>query len=88
MDFAPTRPGHVFADDITKTLRSRVVKITWIEALREHGFFYSDGEEQHGVYYPTLLFLKDRFDASRQKEFAGFGLWEIAQGMPYFFDLL
>jgi chitinase domain-containing protein 1 len=88
IDFRSTGQGYMFAEEITNTLRNQDVKITWIEAFREHGFFYSDADEQHAVYYPTLRFLKDRFDAARQKQFAGFGIWEIAQGMPYFFDLL
>jgi hypothetical protein len=79
---------HVFGDDILTLLLTRKVRIVWIEALREHSIFFSDGKWQHAIYYPTLFFLKDRFDTCVQKKFAGFALWEIAQGMPCFFDIL
>jgi hypothetical protein len=34
------------------------------------------------------MFLKDRFDKCVQAKFTGFGLWELSQRMPYFFNLL
>jgi hypothetical protein len=87
-DFTPQGRRHVFGDDIHMLCRTQKVRIVWIKALREHGIFFSDGKQQHAMYYPTPFFLKDRFDTCVQKKFAGFGLWEIAQGMPYFFDVL
>jgi hypothetical protein len=48
----------------------------------------SDGKRQHIVDDPTFAFLKDRFDRAVAAKFAGFGLAEIENAAPDFFDLL
>jgi hypothetical protein len=60
------------------------VSMSWVQFSREHGFFFSDGKRQHTGYYPILMFLKDRFDKCVQAKLAGFGIWELSIGVPYF----
>jgi hypothetical protein len=88
LDFSPAGKVLVSWEEMQENFRLFKVAITWVQFAREHGFFFSDGRRQHAVYYPTLFFLKDRFDRCIESRFAGFGIWEIALGMPYFFDLL
>jgi hypothetical protein len=88
LDLSPAGKVLVSWRDMKESFRLFKVVIAWVQFTREHGFFFSDGRRQHVVYYPTLMFLKDRFDRCIEARFAGFGIWELALGMPYFFDLL
>jgi hypothetical protein len=87
-DFSGTDKKHIFGDGVLDVLKSQRVGIRWDDTLDEHEIFYSDGRKQHSIYYPSPAFLKERFDLCVAEKFAGFGFWELAQGMPYFFDLL
>jgi hypothetical protein len=88
LDFSPAGTVRVSWSDMVERLKRFKVIIAWVQLSLEHGFFFSDGKKQHIVYYPTLAFLKDRFDRTVAAKFAGFGLAEIESGAPYFFDLL
>ena len=82
-DYSTTNRDYVFGNDINyKT------KIQWVENINEHIMLYTEKNKAHNLYYPTLYMLNNRFAKAADYGFAGFGFWELAQGMPYFFDLL
>ncbi|KAL9245411.1 hypothetical protein vseg_019070 [Gypsophila vaccaria] len=63
-------------------------KIEWREDFAEHFFLYSDDQHrQHAVFYPTPLSISKRLDEARSWG-AGISIWEIGQGLDFFFDLL
>jgi chitinase domain-containing protein 1 len=86
--FTQTSADHIVASDVKAVLEAKKPKVQWMKSWREHGIFFTEARSQHQVWYPTLLFLHDRFEAVVARGFRGFGFWELAQGMPYFFDLL
>jgi hypothetical protein len=87
-DFSQTSPKHVFANEVKTILETKKPQIKWMKEWREHVLIYGEGKAQHQIWYPSLMFLNDRFQSILNAKFAGFGFWELAQGMPYFFDLL
>jgi chitinase domain-containing protein 1 len=86
-DFTAKGAAHVFASDVVAILRTRRPSVKWMKDWREHAILFNQ-DVSHRLSYPTLLFLDDRFKAIIGHKFGGFGFWELAQGMPYFFDLL
>ncbi|BAF05510.1 Os01g0619800 [Oryza sativa Japonica Group] len=61
--------------------------LQWDEKSSEHFFVYSDKGLRHAVFYPTLMSLSLRLDEA-QDWGTGLSIWEIGQGLDYFFDVL
>ncbi|KAL2892037.1 Chitinase domain-containing protein 1 [Bienertia sinuspersici] len=62
--------------------------IRWQKDFAEHFFLYTDGQHhEHAVFYPTLMSIAERLEEARSWG-AGISIWEIGQGLDYFFDLL
>ncbi|XP_057532477.1 uncharacterized protein LOC130810430 isoform X2 [Amaranthus tricolor] len=62
--------------------------IKWHNDFAEHFFLYTDDQHrQHAVFYPTLMSIEERLKEARSWG-AGISIWEIGQGLDYFFDLL
>ncbi|XP_021760336.1 chitinase domain-containing protein 1-like [Chenopodium quinoa] len=60
----------------------------WQKDFAEHFFVYSDDQHhEHAVFYPTLMSIAERLKEARSWG-AGISIWEIGQGLDYFFDLL
>ena len=47
---------------------------------------FTDGATR-AVYYPSLHFVQRRLELAQSKG-VGVSIWEIGQGLDYFFDLL
>ncbi|OHT10366.1 hypothetical protein TRFO_20412 [Tritrichomonas foetus] len=87
-DYFGNERNYVFGNDVAEIITNNRVRIQWIDMYDEHVMFYTANKQSHTLYYPTLYFLQRRFDMAASHNFAGVGFWELAQGMPYFFDLL
>jgi chitinase domain-containing protein 1 len=65
-------------------------QLNWDEASQEHYLEYAKEEakqQRHRVYYPSLKSLDVRLKEA-EKWGVGISIWEIGQGLDYFFDLL
>jgi len=76
--------GREFVD----MLQGQKPSLSWDEKSHEHYFEYTTAVgSRHVVYYPSLQFIEDRLQLARDLG-VGVAIWEIGQGLEYFFDLL
>nr|XP_043630589.1 uncharacterized protein LOC122601922 [Erigeron canadensis] len=81
--------GPILGRDYLSLLEKHKPQLQWEKKSAEHFFLYSDKNQhvKHVVFYPSLLSIAMRLDEARSWG-AGISIWEIGQGLDYFFDLL
>lgn len=80
--------GAIMGGDYISLLEKYKPVMQWEEKSEEHMFVYSDaGGIKHAVFYPSLMSISIRLEEARVWG-AGISIWEIGQGLDYFFDLL
>ncbi|KYR00277.1 chitinase domain-containing protein 1 [Tieghemostelium lacteum] len=79
----------VMSWDFTEVLeKNSKGKFQWNQATYEHNFSYKDSNNYNmKLTYPTLLFLDERLKLAKQYH-CSISIWELGQGMNYFYDLL
>ncbi|KAM3685951.1 hypothetical protein ACJW31_11G158800 [Castanea mollissima] len=80
--------GAITGRDYLSLLEKHRPLLQWEEKSGEHLFFYSNDDNiKHAVFYPSLLSISMRLEEARSWG-CGISIWEIGQGLDYFFDLL
>ncbi|PON51325.1 1,4-alpha-glucan-branching enzyme [Parasponia andersonii] len=80
--------GAITGSEYLSLLEKHGPVLQWENNSGEHLFFYSDDNHvNHAVFYPTLLSISIRLEEARNWG-CGISIWEIGQGLDYFFDLL
>lgn len=87
-DYSAMDRNYIFGADVINILEKYKVSIKLAENIEEHLGFYHNGTHSKVFYYPTLYFLQERLKFTLEEGFAGVGFWEVAQGLPCFFDIL
>ncbi|ODM94986.1 Chitinase domain-containing protein 1 [Orchesella cincta] len=79
--------GHpIFGNEYLETL-SKAKTIDWSEDVEEHFFEVKDKEGKRTIFYPTLMSIKRRLKLAEDLG-CGLAIWELGQGLDYFYDLL
>lgn len=80
--------GAITGRDYLSLLDKHKPVLQWEKNSGEHLFFYSDDHHaKHAVFYPSLMSIFLRLEEARSWG-VGISIWEIGQGLDYFFDLL
>ncbi|PSS24211.1 Chitinase domain-containing protein [Actinidia chinensis var. chinensis] len=80
--------GAITGRDYLALLEKHKPSLQWDENSAEHFFVYSDNQNiRHAVFYPTLMSISIRLQEARSWG-AGLSIWEIGQGLDYFFDIM
>ncbi|XP_071685727.1 uncharacterized protein [Rutidosis leptorrhynchoides] len=81
--------GAILGRDYVSLLEKHKPQLQWDKKSAEHYFVYTDENQhvKHVVFYPSLLSIAMRLDEARSWG-AGISIWEIGQGLDYFFGLL
>lgn len=62
-------------------------KVFWSDAAEEHLFVLIGENYQTKIFYPTLKSIHQRLELA-EKLGTGIAIWELGQGLNYFFDLI
>ena len=57
-DFSPSGMEDVLGHDYNASLERRGASLHWDEAYQEHQLRYTQGSEEHVVYYPSMRSLE------------------------------
>ncbi|KAF7993622.1 hypothetical protein HCN44_010217 [Aphidius gifuensis] len=79
--------GAILGSQYLELVESHKGKIKWDDGSKEHYFEVKTKVGSSFVFYPTLFSLQQRIQLAKDMG-TGISIWELGQGLNYFYDLL
>ncbi|UXI21444.1 calcium-independent phospholipase A2-gamma-like [Sarcoptes scabiei] len=86
-DYSISGGGPILGNRYIEILDKHRPKFLWDDVSQEHYFEYKESSGRNRVFFPTLFSIRKRIDLA-SKMGTGISIWEIGQGLDYFYDLL
>ncbi|KAF2351959.1 Glycoside hydrolase family 18 catalytic domain [Trinorchestia longiramus] len=87
LDHSVTGGNHVLGSQVIQILSDHKPKIKYDDHSVEHFFEYKTQSGRRTVFYPSLHSVQQRMELATELG-TGVSLWEIGQGLDYFYDLM
>ncbi|TMW42353.1 hypothetical protein DOY81_012566 [Sarcophaga bullata] len=85
-DYTPDGGGPIVAGQYLELLRNVKKRLTYDENDVENFFEIRTSSGRHYVFYPTLFSINERIKLAQEMG-VGLSIWELGQGLDYFYDL-
>ncbi|XP_058060684.1 chitinase domain-containing protein 1 [Anopheles bellator] len=85
-DFTPNGGQPIVAHEFLALLKHLKGHLTYDEHDVENFFEVKTSNGRHMVFYPTLFSIDERLKLARELG-TGLSIWELGQGLDYFYDL-
>jgi chitinase domain-containing protein 1 len=81
------QPEPILGVQLVELLKKSKFDSRFDEKSQEHLFLIRDATSQTLIFYPTLYSISKRIELA-EKLGVGLSIWELGQGLDYFYDLI
>ena len=91
-DFTATGGGPILGRDFVRLLEEAPTDSTffWDDVSAEHLIEFKTDKKRskHTIFFPSLNSIQSRLLLAKELNLGGVAIWELGQGLDYFYDLL
>jgi chitinase domain-containing protein 1 len=81
------QPEPIVGNSLIELFSNSKVEVKFDSTSEEHSFYVNGDDGRYLVFYPTLYSIHRRIELANELN-VGLSIWELGQGLDYFYDLL